>query len=34
MLPVTDGGMPVSGLGISKWIVLPIVIVLTVFLLK
>ena len=34
MLPVTEGGMPVSGLGLSKWVVLPIVIVLTVFLLK
>ncbi len=34
MLPATAGGLPVSGLGLSKWIVLPIVIALTVFLLK
>lgn len=34
LLPATAGGLPVSGLGISKWIVLPIVIALTVFLLK
>ena len=34
LLPATDGGLPVSGLGVSKWIVLPIVIALTVFLLK
>jgi NNP family nitrate/nitrite transporter-like MFS transporter len=34
LLPATDGGLPVSGLGLSKWIVLPIVIALTVFLLK
>ena len=34
MLPSTAGGLPVSGLGLSKWIVLPIVIALTVFLLK
>lgn len=34
MLPATEGGLPVSGLGLSKWLVLPIVIALTVFLLK
>jgi NNP family nitrate/nitrite transporter-like MFS transporter len=34
LLPATDGGLPVSGLGLSKWLVLPIVIALTVFLLK
>ncbi|WP_372887376.1 antiporter [Shimia sp.] len=34
MLPATNGGLPVSGLGVSKWIVLPIVIALTVILLK
>ncbi|MDF1668952.1 MAG: antiporter [Roseovarius sp.] len=34
LLPATDGGLPVSGMGLSKWIVLPIVIALTVFLLK
>lgn len=34
LLPATAGGLPVSGLGVSKWIVLPIVIALTVFLLK
>ncbi len=34
MLPQTSGGLPVSGLGISKWIVIPIVAALTVFLLK
>ena len=30
MLPGVEGGLPTSGLGISKWIVLPIVIALTV----
>jgi len=34
LLPATEGGLPVSGLGMSKWIVLPIVIALTVGLLK
>jgi len=34
MLPATDGGLPVSGIGLSKWVVLPIVIILTVVLLK
>ncbi len=34
MLPATAGGLPASGMGVSKWIVLPIVIALTVFLLK
>ena len=34
MLPATAGGLPVSGLGLSKWIVLPIVIAMTVILLK
>jgi len=34
LLPNIDGGLPTSGVGLSKWIVLPIVIVLTVFLLK
>ncbi|MBV1867564.1 MAG: antiporter [Marinosulfonomonas sp.] len=34
MLPSTAGGLPVSGLGVSKWIVLPIVIAATVLLLK
>ncbi len=34
MLPATAGGLPVSGLGVSKWIVLPIVIALTVIMLK
>ncbi len=34
MLPETAGGLPVSGLGVSKWLVLPIVIALTVFFLK
>jgi NNP family nitrate/nitrite transporter-like MFS transporter len=30
LLPVTPGGLPTSGFGMSKWIVLPIVIALTV----
>jgi MFS transporter, NNP family, nitrate/nitrite transporter len=30
LLPVTEGGLPTSGFGVSKWIVLPIVIALTV----
>ena len=30
MLPGVEGGLPTSGLGVSKWIVLPIVIALTV----
>ncbi len=34
MLPSLEGGLPTSDFGISKWIVLPIVIALTVFLLK
>ncbi len=34
MLPGVDGGLPTSGLGVSKWIVLPIVIALTVLGLK
>jgi len=34
MLPTVDGGLPTSGFGISKWIVLPIVIALTVLGLK
>ena len=34
MLPAVDGGLTTSGLGISKWIVLPIVIALTVLGLK
>ena len=34
LLPQTAGGLPTSGFGVSKWIVLPIVIALTVFLLK
>jgi NNP family nitrate/nitrite transporter-like MFS transporter len=34
LLPATEGGLPVSGLGVSKWLVLPIVIALTVFFLK
>ena len=34
MLPATTGGLPVSGVGLSKWIVLPIVIATTVILLK
>jgi NNP family nitrate/nitrite transporter-like MFS transporter len=34
MLPGVEGGLPTSGLGISKWIVLPIVIALTVLGLK
>ncbi|RVT85530.1 antiporter [Rhodobacteraceae bacterium CCMM004] len=34
LLPAVDGGLPTSGLGVSKWIVLPIVIALTVLGLK
>jgi len=34
MLPTVPGGLPTSGIGLSKWIVLPIVIAMTVFLLK
>jgi MFS transporter, NNP family, nitrate/nitrite transporter len=34
LLPATEGGLPVSGIGLSKWLVLPIVIAMTVFLLK
>ncbi|NPD19321.1 MFS transporter [Alterinioella nitratireducens] len=34
MLPGVEGGMPSSGLGLSKWLVLPIVIALTVLGLK
>jgi NNP family nitrate/nitrite transporter-like MFS transporter len=34
MLPAVPGGLPTSGLMVSKWIVLPIVIALTVILLK
>ncbi|HHI71142.1 MAG TPA: antiporter, partial [Rhodobacteraceae bacterium] len=34
MLPQVEGGLPTSGWMVSKWIVLPIVIALTVFLLK
>jgi NNP family nitrate/nitrite transporter-like MFS transporter len=34
LLPGTEGGLPTSGLGVSKWIVLPIVITLTVLGLK
>ncbi len=34
MLPSVNGGIATSGIGLSKWIVLPIVIALTVFLLK
>ncbi len=34
MLPTVEGGIPTSGIGLSKWIVLPIVIALTVLLLK
>ncbi|WP_339863080.1 hypothetical protein [Paremcibacter congregatus] len=34
MLPQTTSGLPTSGFGISKWIVLPLVIAFTVFLLK
>ncbi len=34
MLPSLEGGLPTSGFGMSKWVVLPFVIALTVFLLK
>jgi len=34
MLPSIAGGLPTSGIGLSKWIVLPIVIILTVYALK
>jgi NNP family nitrate/nitrite transporter-like MFS transporter len=34
LLPETATGMPTSGINLSKWIVLPIVIIMTVFLLK
>ncbi|MCK5425961.1 MAG: hypothetical protein KAI89_11335, partial [Emcibacter sp.] len=34
MLPQSAEGLPTSGFGLSKWIVLPIVIILTVYLLK
>ncbi len=34
MLPSVEGGLPTSGIGLSKWIVLPIVIALTVLGLK
>ncbi len=34
MLPATENGLPVSGVGLSKWIVIPIVAALTVLLLK
>ncbi|MDQ7069880.1 MAG: antiporter, partial [Rhodobacterales bacterium] len=34
MLPATESGLPVSGIGLSKWIVIPIVAALTVLLLK
>lgn len=34
MLPQTTSGLPTSGFGVSKWIVLPLVIAFTVFLLK
>ncbi len=34
LLPTVPGGLPTSGLGLSKWITLPIVIVLTVVLLR
>ncbi len=34
MLPTVEGGLSTSGFGLSKWIVLPIVIALTVFFLK
>lgn len=34
MLPTVEGGIPTSGIGLSKWIVLPIVIALTVLGLK
>jgi len=34
LLPSTEAGLPTSGIGLSKWIVLPIVIALTVFGLK
>ncbi|VAW07243.1 Nitrate/nitrite transporter NarK, partial [hydrothermal vent metagenome] len=34
MLPETASGLPTSGINLSKWIVLPIVIILTVYLLK
>ena len=34
MLPTVEGGLPTSGIGLSKWIVLPIVIALTVGMLK
>ncbi len=34
MLPTVEGGLITSGIGLSKWITLPIVIVLTVLLLK
>lgn len=34
MLPTVEGGLPTSGLKVSKWVVLPIVIALTVLLLK
>jgi len=34
LLPNVEGGLPTSGWGVSKWIVLPIVIALTVLLLK
>ena len=34
LLPTVEGGLPTSGLGVSKWIVLPIVIALTVLGLK
>ena len=34
LLPSVEGGLPTSGLGLSKWLVLPIVIALTVLGLK
>ncbi len=34
LLPSVEGGLPTSGLGVSKWIVLPLVIIATVLLLK
>ena len=34
LLPETASGVPTSGIGLSKWIVLPIVIAMTVFMLK
>lgn len=34
LLPQTEGGLPTSGIGLSKWIVLPIVIALTVLALR